>query len=103
MTDEMTDVRVLPDAAPGTVAGSLPPPEPVADALRMIDGGEVPSSMIDWLSDAYPVDALRAAQLWWVRRMPKARWDDHRASTVLRVLEEAVKAVDPKLARKAAS
>lgn len=103
MTDGLSDVRVLPDAAPGTVAGSLPPPQPVVDALRMIDGGEVPSSAVDRLSNTHPVDALRAAQLWWVRRMPKARWNDHRASTVLRVLEEAVKAVEPKLGRKTVS
>lgn len=41
------------------------------------------------------VDRLRIAKTWWVRRMPRFRWNDYTGVHVLAVLEEALAQVDP--------
>jgi hypothetical protein len=40
-------------------------------------------------------DDLRAAKAWWIRRMPRFRWNDYTGVHVLAVLEEALARVDP--------
>lgn len=97
VTNETAVTSVLPRPAPGTVARATPPPRPVEEALRLVDEGEKPAEVSRRLAGSFGVEDLRAAQIWWVRRMPKVRWNDHRAGAVLRALEEAVKHLDPKL------
>jgi hypothetical protein len=40
-------------------------------------------------------DELRDAKTWWVRRMPRLRWDDYTGVHVLAILEEALARVLP--------
>lgn len=84
----------IPSPRPGTVAAARPVPPPVQDAVRMVEDGVAPPEAIGRLAAGASVEELRAAQLWWVRRMPKESWDDHEAGAVLRVLERALASVD---------
>lgn len=91
---------MLTDASrplPGTVAAQVPASPIVEEARRLVDDGVAPDQAIRQLAGAHTGEELRAAWLWWVRRMPKRSWDDHRASAVLQLLERARSAADPKL------
>lgn len=84
----------IPRPRPGTVAAARPVPAPVQEAVRMVEEGTAFPEAIERLAAGASVEELRDAQLWWVRRMPKATWNDHEAGAVLRVLERALASVD---------
>ena len=90
----LTDILPPP---PGTVVAQVPPPPAVDDAIRLVSDGVDVEDAVRQLSAAYSGAELRAAWLWWVRRMPKRRWDDHRASAVLQLLERSRSAAARKL------
>lgn len=86
----------------GTVAALQPRPGPVDEADRMVRDGVDRAEAVRRLADVWPGGDLRAAQLWWVRRMPKRSWDDHHPSAVLRILEAAVAVAEPLTAESSA-
>ena len=82
---------------PGSVAAAHPPPSTVTTARDLVSRGVSRSEAIDSLAAAAAgqADVLRRGVEWWVRRMPKARWDDYSAVHVLAVLEGALARVEP--------
>ncbi|MFP3914710.1 MAG: hypothetical protein ACLFWM_07520 [Actinomycetota bacterium] len=82
------------DPHPGTVAGAQPPPAAVTDALRLASEDVAIPAAVEQLTATYTAGDLRAAQLWWVRRMHRASWKDRRSRVVLRMLERALAEVD---------
>lgn len=81
----------------GTVAALQPRPASVDEADRLVAQRVARPEAAKRLADSFPAEDLRAAQLWWVRRMPKRQWDDHHPAAVLRVLETALAISDPLL------
>jgi hypothetical protein len=82
----------------GTVAARQPLPRPAKEADSLVREGVARAEAAERLAGSWPADELRAAQLWWVQRMPKRSWDDHHPSAVLRVLEAALAIAEPLLA-----
>lgn len=82
---------------PGTVATINPPPPFVAKARHLIESGTTRAEAIKALAaDADgQAEALTEAVEWWVRRVPRHRWDDYSAGHVLGALEGALSTVEP--------
>ena len=80
----------IPKARPGTVAAIQPPPPLVEAALGLIEEGLGPAEAAEALAEGAKAQDLRAAQRWWVRRVPRHSWKDHEAGAVLRALELAL-------------
>lgn len=80
----------IPKARPGTVAAIQPPPPLVEAVVGLIEGGMGPAEAAETLAEGEKAQDLRAAQLWWVRRVPRHSWKDHHAGAVLRALELAL-------------
>lgn len=100
MASGMTDGQAMTRgtrSASGTVATLQPRPGPVEEADRLVREGVPRSEAASRLAEAWSEQELRAAQLWWVRRMPKRHWDDHHPSAVLRLLEAALAIAAPLL------
>jgi hypothetical protein len=79
---------------PGTVAAKLPVPAAVQEARRLHADGVKPAEGAERLAGRFDVAELRTARDWWVRRMPRTRWDDPTPTAILRMLEMALVAVD---------
>lgn len=79
---------------PGTVAAYNPPPGPVEEAMRLLGEDVEVADAAERLAARNTAEDLRSAQLWWVRRLPRAGWNDYRAGAILRVLERALAKVD---------
>ncbi|HLU30264.1 MAG TPA: hypothetical protein VK088_00775, partial [Acidimicrobiia bacterium] len=71
-------------------------PELARVAEDLIRGGTSRTEAVARVVEATgeDVDRLRTAKTWWVRRMPRFRWNDYTGVHVLAVLEEALAQVD---------
>ena len=79
---------------PGTVAAKLLPPHAVQEARRLQAEGVRAAEGAERLAGRFGADELRDARDWWVRRMPRNRWDDPTPTAILRMLEMALATVD---------